>query len=126
MVTGFTFKTHWVNTIDSFSPCLNCPLLQTFQDSQNPDDKDRQFILSYFLYNDTISIYEKSTPNSGIIGGKFLEKKRIPKPGSTLDSPKFYTPADLAIGATVEGNILCLIACVYYSVIMSLFLKGTL
>ncbi|XP_035854447.1 EF-hand domain-containing protein 1 isoform X1 [Sander lucioperca] len=71
-------------------------------DSQNPEDEGRRFILSYFLSNDMISIYEKSSRNSGIIGGQFLEKTRIPKPGSTLDNPEFYSPADFAIGATVE------------------------
>ncbi|TNN62377.1 EF-hand domain-containing protein 1 [Liparis tanakae] len=48
------------------------------------------------------SIFEKTTRNSGIIGGKFLKKKRIVKPGSTVDNPEFYSPADFAIGATVE------------------------
>ncbi|KAF1371829.1 hypothetical protein PFLUV_G00273430 [Perca fluviatilis] len=71
-------------------------------DSQNPGDEGRRFILSYFLSNDMISIYEKPGRNSGIIGGQFLEKTRIPKPGSTLDNPEFYSPADFAIGATVE------------------------
>ncbi|KAL7388932.1 hypothetical protein ABVT39_023574 [Epinephelus coioides] len=71
-------------------------------DSQNPEDECRRFILSYFLSNDMISIFEKPTRNSGIIGGKFLEKTRIPKPGSTVDKPEFYSPADFAIGATVE------------------------
>lgn len=80
-------------------------MLLTFQDSQDPKDEDRRFILSYFLSNDTISIFEKPTRNSGIIGGKFLEKTRVPKPGSSVDHPEFYSPADLAIGATVEGNV---------------------
>ncbi|XP_070705893.1 EF-hand domain-containing protein 1 [Pempheris klunzingeri] len=71
-------------------------------DSQNPNDEGRRFILSYFLSNDMISVFEKSTRNSGVIGGKFLEKTRVPKPGSTVESPEFYSPADLAIGATVE------------------------
>lgn len=114
------------NKTHRFSPCLSCAVLPTLQDSQNPDDEARRFILSYFLSNDTISVFEKSTRNSGIIGGKFLEKTRIPKPGSTVDNPEFYSPADFAIGATVEGNILCLIAYIDYSVIMSLFPKGIL
>lgn len=75
-----------------------------FQDSQNQVDLSRHFILSYYLSNDTISIFEKPTKNSGIIGGKFLEKTRIPKPGSTVNNPEYYSHADLAIGATVEGN----------------------
>ncbi len=50
-----------------------------------------------------ISIFERSTRNSGIIGGKFLEKTRVPKPGSSVEKPEYYTPADFSIGATVEG-----------------------
>ncbi|XP_035473965.2 EF-hand domain-containing protein 1 isoform X1 [Scophthalmus maximus] len=71
-------------------------------DSQNPDDEGRRFILSYFLSDDMISIFEKPTRNSGIMAGKFLEKTRVPKPGCTVDHPEFYSPADLAIGATVD------------------------
>uniref|UniRef100_A0A3Q0RP27 EF-hand domain (C-terminal) containing 1 n=1 Tax=Amphilophus citrinellus TaxID=61819 RepID=A0A3Q0RP27_AMPCI len=71
-------------------------------ESQNPEDETRRFILSYFLSNDMISVFEKTIRNSGIIGGKFLEKTRVPKPGSTVDNPEFYSPADFAIGATVE------------------------
>uniref|UniRef100_A0A674MMR3 EF-hand domain (C-terminal) containing 1 n=1 Tax=Takifugu rubripes TaxID=31033 RepID=A0A674MMR3_TAKRU len=71
-------------------------------DSQKPADIGRRFILSYFLSNDAVSIFEKPTNNSGVIGGRFLEKIRIPKPGSTADNPKYYSPADLAIGAKVD------------------------
>ncbi|XP_059212520.1 EF-hand domain-containing protein 1-like [Centropristis striata] len=71
-------------------------------DSQYPEDEGRRFLLSYFLSDDTIRIFEKRANNSGFIGGKFLEKTRIPKPSSTADSPQFYSPADFAIGATVE------------------------
>lgn len=71
-------------------------------DSPIPADEGRRFILSYFLANDMISIFEKPTRNSGILGGKFLEKTFIHKPGSTVENPEFYSPADFAIGATVE------------------------
>lgn len=81
-------------------------LLLIFQVSQNPKDEDRRFILSYFLANDTISIFERPTRNSGIIGGKFLEKTRVPKPGSTVQNPEFYSPADFAIGASIKGEYL--------------------
>ncbi|KAJ4922628.1 hypothetical protein JOQ06_027884 [Pogonophryne albipinna] len=71
-------------------------------ESQNPDDDGRLFILSYSLANDMISIYEKPTRNSGIIAGKFLKDTRISKPGSTVENPEFYSPADFAIGATLH------------------------
>uniref|UniRef100_A0A3Q3AYU3 EF-hand domain (C-terminal) containing 1 n=1 Tax=Kryptolebias marmoratus TaxID=37003 RepID=A0A3Q3AYU3_KRYMA len=70
--------------------------------SPYPEDESRRFILSYFLSNDMISIFEKPTRNSGVIGGKFLEKTRVPKPGSTVENPEFYSPADLALGTTIE------------------------
>lgn len=49
-----------------------------------------------------VTIYEPPVRNSGIIGGKFLERTRVAKPGSTPDSPKFYGPQDFYIGAVIE------------------------
>uniref|UniRef100_A0A8C4RTU1 EF-hand domain (C-terminal) containing 1 n=1 Tax=Erpetoichthys calabaricus TaxID=27687 RepID=A0A8C4RTU1_ERPCA len=71
-------------------------------DSPNPEDHGRRFILSYYLSNDMISIFEPPVRNSGTIGGKFLEKTRIPKPDGTIDNPQYYGPSDLAIGSTIE------------------------
>ncbi|XP_015802875.3 EF-hand domain-containing protein 1 [Nothobranchius furzeri] len=71
-------------------------------DSVNPEDEGRQFVMSYFLLDDTISIFEKPVCNSGFIGGKFLRKTCVPKPGSSVEKPEFYSPVDFAIGATVE------------------------
>ncbi|KAL2082609.1 hypothetical protein ACEWY4_022427 [Coilia grayii] len=71
-------------------------------DSQNPQDAGRRFVLTYYLCNDMISIWETATRNSGIIGGKFLEKTRIPKPSSSVDDPQYYGPADFAIGSIIE------------------------
>ncbi|XP_065257777.1 EF-hand domain-containing protein 1 [Emys orbicularis] len=75
---------------------------QVALESPNPEERKRQFILSYFLSTDMISIYEPPVRNSGIIGGKYLGKTKVPKPGSTTDNPVYYEPADLTIGATVE------------------------
>ena len=66
------------------------------------EDKLRRFIISYRLSDDMINVYEKAQRNSGIIGGKFLERTRVCKPGSQIDSPEFYTPADFSIGAVIE------------------------
>ncbi|KAG8445855.1 hypothetical protein GDO86_010589, partial [Hymenochirus boettgeri] len=71
-------------------------------DSPNAEDKVRRFILSYFLANDMLSIYEPHVRNSGFIGGKFLEKSKVPKPGSTVENPNYYGPKDFTIGAAVE------------------------
>jgi len=71
-------------------------------DSVRAEDKLRRFIISYRLADDMISIYETAQRNSGIMGGKFLTRTQVTKPGSQVDSPDFYTPADLRIGAVIK------------------------
>ncbi|KAI8916212.1 hypothetical protein EDD86DRAFT_186173, partial [Gorgonomyces haynaldii] len=58
-------------------------------------DRDRKFVISFHMADDTISIFEPPTRNSGVLGGKFLEQKRIKKP----DSNQYYESADFYIGA---------------------------
>ena len=41
-----------------------------------PEDFDRRFIISFYLADDTISIYEPAQKNSGIIPGAFLKRNR--------------------------------------------------
>jgi len=43
--------------------------------TQKPEDMNRQFIIVFFLNNDTLGIYEESQKNSGFDEGKFLEIK---------------------------------------------------
>lgn len=64
------------------------------------EDKDRSFIITYFMNNDTISIFEKFERNSGFIGGKFLERARIKNP----KDGEFYTQRDLVIGGQIQLN----------------------
>ena len=66
-----------------------------------PEDKGRRFIISYRLADDMITIYEPPVRNSGIVSGKFKERTRMTKPGSTPENPQFYGPQDMYIGATV-------------------------
>ncbi|XP_065062995.1 EF-hand domain-containing protein 1-like [Rhopilema esculentum] len=70
--------------------------------SVRQEDKDRRFIISYRLADDMITVYEPPQRNSGILGGKFLERTKVRKPGTSIDKPEFYTPADFKIGATIE------------------------
>ncbi|XP_052763597.1 EF-hand domain-containing protein 1-like [Mya arenaria] len=71
-------------------------------DSVRPEDKGRRFILSYRLADDMMTIYEPPVRNSGIIGGKFLERTRVAKPNCPPDQPMFYGPQDFYIGAVIE------------------------
>lgn len=75
-----------------------------FQESPIPEDKDRQFVLSYFLATDMISIFEPPVRNSGIIGGKYLGKTKVIKPDSSVENPVYYGPSDFFIGAVIEGR----------------------
>lgn len=49
-----------------------------------------------------ITIYEPQLKNSGVVGGKFLEKTRVARPGSTPEKPQFYSPQDFSIGAVIH------------------------
>ncbi|XP_065600088.1 EF-hand domain-containing family member C2 [Cyrtonyx montezumae] len=72
--------------------------------TDHPTDEDRKFIIHYFLSDDTISVFERRQRNTGIIGGKFLEKRRIKKPGQELfksEPSEYFNAQDLFIGARV-------------------------
>ncbi|KAJ1559232.1 EF-hand domain-containing member C2, partial [Nowakowskiella sp. JEL0078] len=56
-------------------------------------DRDRRFIVSFFVADDTIAVFEPHQRNSGIIGGKFLEKQWIKK----KTSENFYGTQDFYI-----------------------------
>mmetsp|Transcript_24053 Transcript_24053/g.78246 ORF Transcript_24053/g.78246 Transcript_24053/m.78246 type:complete len:272 (+) Transcript_24053:1270-2085(+) len=43
----------------------------------NPDDHKRRFVISYFMGDGSLSIYEPPIQNSGFVGGKFLERQRV-------------------------------------------------
>ena len=43
--------------------------------------------------------------NAGILGGKFMERSQVLRPGSSLVSPQgpcYYTPVDLYVGGKIE------------------------
>lgn len=70
---------------------------------KNPaeEDEDRQFILSYYMSNDQVQVFERFSRNSGFIGGKFLERSRQ----MNVDTRKYFAPSDFKAGgeATING-----------------------
>lgn len=74
---------------------------EAIMDSVKPEDKGRRFIISYRLADDMMTIYEPPVRNSGIIGGKFLERTRVAKPNCPPDQPEFFGPQDFYIGAVI-------------------------
>ncbi|KAJ8350395.1 hypothetical protein SKAU_G00255250 [Synaphobranchus kaupii] len=75
--------------------------------SDIPSDKERMFIISYFLCDDTISVYERTRRNLGVIGGKFLERGRVKRPGQELFKSamsEYFKAQELYLGATLCLN----------------------
>ena len=75
-------------------------------------DAIRRFVITYFLSDDTISIFEQSGRNTGIIGGKFLERSRVPLPNEDAfkKTPlQFYSTRDFFIGAQIVVNNYCFV-----------------
>ncbi|XP_063300338.1 EF-hand domain-containing family member C2 [Pelobates fuscus] len=75
--------------------------------TDNPIDKERKFIISYFLCDDSVSVFEPPQRNSGIDGGKFLERCRVKKPGQELfksELSDYFKAEDLFVGARVKFN----------------------
>jgi hypothetical protein len=75
--------------------------------TENPVDAGRRFIVSFFLSDDTISVFEPPQRNSGVVGGKFLERGRIKKPNQEIfksDMSEYYVASELYIGAEVTFN----------------------
>jgi EF-hand domain-containing protein 1 len=66
-----------------------------------PEDVDRRFIISFYLADDAISIYEPAVKNSGIIEGPFLRRNKY----KNVDkNNEFITPTDLPIGGDIKIN----------------------
>lgn len=65
--------------------------------SKNQDDKRRKFVVSFYLFDQTMAIYEEPVPNSGFRSGKFLNKMRVKNPATK----EFFAPKDFYIGARI-------------------------
>ncbi|XP_071380863.1 EF-hand domain-containing family member C2 [Centroberyx affinis] len=73
----------------------------------DPIDRDRAFIISFYLSDDTIGVFEPPQRNSGVLGGKFLERGRVKKPGQELfksEMSEYFTAQDLYVGAALNLN----------------------
>jgi hypothetical protein len=64
-----------------------------------PEDVNRKFIITYFLNDDSLQIYEPPTKNSGFWNGKFLERGSY----KTNDG-QVIRPEHLIIGQNAKIN----------------------
>jgi hypothetical protein len=69
-------------------------------DTDAPEDQGRVFVIKYFLADDTVAAFEPPQKNSGVMGGKFIQRGRVKKP----NSHEYYTQADFYTGARIEFN----------------------
>jgi hypothetical protein len=67
--------------------------------TRNPDDARRKFVVSYYLYDRTMQIFEEQVQNSGFRHGKFLQKQRIINPSTH----QFFAPSDFFVGAKIKA-----------------------
>ena len=65
-----------------------------------PSDEERRFILSYYVKDESIQIYEICDRNSGRVEGKFLERKKMKNPYTN----RYYSEKDLMVGKTIYLN----------------------
>ena len=104
----FTWVCIWLSTkkpkIDFFKYVDNDKKVLRYTARFNtkvPEDVDRRFIISYYLADDTISIFEPAQKNSGIIEGPFLKRNKYKNVDKNLE---FINPSDLAVGGDIKIN----------------------
>lgn len=66
--------------------------------SDYPEDRRRQFLVSYYLCDKTMAIFEAQVPNSGFRAGKFLQRTRVRDPKTN----QFFEPGAFYIGARIQ------------------------
>lgn len=66
-----------------------------------PEDKDRRFLISFFMADDTIQVYEMNNRNSGIWEGKFLERGKYK---NVENENKIFTISDFQINKSIKIN----------------------
>ncbi len=74
---------------------------------KDPIQAERRFIISYFLADDSILVHEPPIKNSGVSGGKFLERMKIKKPNHppySTELPRYYSQEDFYVGARLLVN----------------------
>ena len=76
-------------------------------------NKLRQFVVRFFLADDTLMVFEQSVANLGIPGGKFVERRLLKKLDANGNATIRYTPADFTVGGKIVINtfVFSLIGC---------------
>jgi hypothetical protein len=65
------------------------------------EDMDRRFLISFFMADDTIQVYEMFSKNSGIWEGKFLERAKYK---NEENEGKYFNISDFEINKSMRVN----------------------
>lgn len=70
---------------------------KAYEIHSNPIERTREFLVSYYLADDTIQVFEEEKRNSGITGGKFIQRRKIRRPDG-----QYYKPEEFFVGAELN------------------------
>lgn len=71
----------------------------------HPINASRMFMLTYFLEDDTVQIYEDVARNAGIVGGTFLKRSKVTNDlPPDCDEPRPFRPTDIYLGNVISFN----------------------
>lgn len=65
------------------------------------EDHDRRFLISFFMADDSIQVYEIQNRNSGIWEGKFIERRKYK---NKENNDKYFTISDFEINKSIRIN----------------------
>jgi len=64
-----------------------------------PEETQRRFVITVYMCDNTVGVWEISQRNSGFLGGKFAERSKKRSP-----SGDWFVPRDFSVGASVTIN----------------------
>lgn len=77
----------------------SCSLLSYFQAMNSvwfcADDSKRRFVVSFYMADSSVAVYEPPVSNSGFLGGKFLQRQRVRRHGTAKTESNYITHQDL-------------------------------
>jgi hypothetical protein len=65
--------------------------------SRHADDKIRKFVVTYYLGDETVSVYEPPQRNTGIVGGRFKQRGK----SKTADGSRYLNHLDFFVGQSL-------------------------
>jgi hypothetical protein len=66
-------------------------------ETENPEDSGREFVVSYYLTDNTVKINELTKRNSGIVGGLFLSRMKLRTTEMVVTQEYFYVGAEIML-----------------------------